>query len=199
MILTIDNLLIQYQDYADPYGKIARELKNKRLFTVNKGLYETKSDTPGHYLSAYIYGPSYLSFEYALAYHGLILEKVTVFASATFEKRKAKTYQNIFGVYTYRDIPKSAYPFGIIVKIENNYSFFIATKEKAICDQLYTYPPVHSIKALKYLLFDDLRIDYEAFIQLISYAFIDLCDKYQSTNIKLLKRYLLKEQKRSQL
>ena len=45
----------------------------------------------------------------------------------------------------------------------NNISYKIASKEKAICDLLYSKYPVRSISDLKTLLFEDLRIDEDEF------------------------------------
>lgn len=193
MIKTIDDLLVKYKNYADPLGKINREVKNKNLFPVLKGLYETDINTPGLFLSAYIYGPSYLSFEYALYYHGLIPEKAAVFTNATFNKQKSKQYKNSFGVFTYRDIPKSAYPFGIKVYISDGYSYTIASPEKALCDRLYIDKPQTSLKNLKVLIFENLRISEEAFLELDFAKLIFLCDKYRSSNMGLLKKMLMKE------
>lgn len=195
MVKTINDLLVKYKKYADPIGKINREIKNKNLFPIVKGLYETDINTPGLYLTAYIYGPSYVSFEYALYYHGLIPEKVTVFTSATFNKKRTKKYQNAFGVFAYRDVPKSAYPFGVKAYINNGYSYMIASPEKALCDQLYKAPPQTSMKNLSTLIFDSLRIDEEAFFELDLEELMFLCGKYQSTNIKLLKKIIVKEKK----
>lgn len=43
---------------------------------VVKGIYETNSDTAGYLLAGSIYGPSYLSFDFALSYYGMIPEAV---------------------------------------------------------------------------------------------------------------------------
>ncbi|MBN2258976.1 MAG: hypothetical protein JW702_00365 [Clostridiales bacterium] len=193
MIKSLLELQELYKDYSDVIGKINREVKKENLFTVIRGLYETDYRTPGHLLSAYIYGPSYLSFEYALSQHGLIPEKVSVYTNASFNKRKSKKYTNTFGIYTYRDIPKKAFPYGIKAHIVNGYSYFIATKEKALCDSLYIAPPQTSMKRLKILMFDDLRIDIDMFFELDVEELLFLCDKYKSKNIWLLKKIVLKE------
>lgn len=101
MVKTINELLILYENYKDPYGKISREIKNNNLIRLVKGLYETDKNIPGYYLSTYIYGPSYLSFEFALSYHNLIPERVYVYTSASFNKNKRKIYENYFGTFTY--------------------------------------------------------------------------------------------------
>ena len=193
MIKTIHDLLVTYENYADPIGKTNREIKNGNLFPIVKGLYETDINTPGLFLSAYIYGPSYLSFEYALYYHGLIPEKVTVFTNATFKKQRSNKYQNSFGVFTYRDIPQNAYPYGVKAYINNGYSYIIASPEKALCDRLYIAQPQTSMKDLKVLIFENLRISEETFLELNFEDLLFLCDKYRSTNMRLLKRIIIKE------
>ena len=65
-------LIEELKDYRNPAMKINGMLKTGELTRVVRGLYETDPHTPGYLLAAAIYGPSYLSFEYALAYHGLI-------------------------------------------------------------------------------------------------------------------------------
>lgn len=76
MVKIIDSLLEEYKNYNDPYGKIRRDVKNNLIFPIVRGLYETDDKTSGLLLSSVIYGPSYISFDYALSYHGLIPEKV---------------------------------------------------------------------------------------------------------------------------
>lgn len=70
----------------------------------------------------------------------------------------------------------------------NGYSYMIATKEKALCDLLYTKKPVKSKKELYSLLFDSLRIDSILFSELNFAAIIELCDLYHKTNLKYFKK-----------
>lgn len=193
MVKTINSLLEEYKDYIDSHGKIRREVENKKLFPIVRGLYETDSKTSGLLLASVIYGPSYVSFEYALAYHGLIPERVVLFTNATFNKRKSKQFETMFGNFSYRDIPKAAYPYGIETIIKDNYVVFMATPEKALLDKLYTISPVKSVKELVALLFEDLRIDEEGFLSLDKDLMLDLIPKYQSTNLNILKKYINKE------
>ncbi len=193
MIKTTDELVMLYKNYSDPIGKIHRETKNGNLTTIIKGIYETDDKALGHYLAGTIYGPSYLSFEYALAYHGLIPERVYTYTNATYNKNKAKKYKNAFGLYTYRDIPKKAYPYEIISFTENGYSYVIASKEKALCDRIYIATPQTSMKRLKTLIFEDLRIEEEDFYDLDFNKILFLSELYPSSNIKQLKKIIMKE------
>lgn len=193
MIVTTLDLKEKYRNYTDINGKIKRDIDKGILFPLVRGIYETNSNTDGFLLASYIYGPSYLSFEYALSYHNIIPERVVVYTNATFNKRKSKSYHNHFGLFTYRDVPKAAFPFSVKVYEEGGYAYFIASPEKAICDLLYIKNPVTSIKELKILLFDNLRINKDSFDQLKFEDILFLSDKYISNNIKYLKKYIESE------
>ncbi len=187
MILTFDSLKAKYSDYTDVKGKIRREVQSGRLTQVARGLYETDAHTDGKYLAGAIYGPSYLSFDYVLSMCSLIPEAVIgAFTSATFGKGKTKQYKNAFGLFAYRDIPAAAYPLGVEIRREGGYSYQIATPEKALCDKLYTISPVGSVRSLKELLFDDLRIEEDDFRQLNLSDIKLLAPLYRSTNHKYL-------------
>lgn len=176
--------------YSNKNTKLSREVKDKKLFKIVNGLYETDEHTPGYLLAGSIYGPSYISFEYALSYYGLIPERVTTITCATTEKKKKKQYNTQFGTFTYRDVPILAYPEEIILKEEENYTFQIASQEKALCDKLYTLKPLNNYSNLENMLFNDLRIDIEIFNKLNKEKIEKLSNLYNSTNIKLLAKYL---------
>ena len=190
MIITSSMLVEQLGKYSDPLGKIMRMTNSGSLFRLARGLYETDPKVPGYCLAGAIYGPSYLSFEYALAAYGLIPEAVYTFTSATFEKKKAKEYENHFGRFSYRDVPSGAYPFGIVIRKEKGYVYRIATPEKALCDKVYIMPPVTSQKELAALLFDSLRIDQTEFGKLSIDDILEIGPKYRCNNLKYLMKYL---------
>ena len=190
MIKTTAILLDELKDYVNPTAKIRRLVANGDLIHIVRGLYETNPNIPGYYLATIIYGPSYLSFEFALSYYSLIPETVYNFTSATFEKKKAKQYETPYGLFTYRDVPSEVYPYGIVLKTEEGYGFQIATPEKAICDQLYKISPLKNRKELKDLLFEDLRIDKEEFFNLNTKELVQIASLYRTKNHKLLQAYL---------
>ncbi len=105
MILTSNIIKNNLQEYSNKNTKICREVKNGNLIKIVNGLYETDSNINGYLLAGSIYGPSYLSFDFALSYYGLIPEKVTAFTSATCNKNKKKSYNNQFGTFLYRFVP----------------------------------------------------------------------------------------------
>lgn len=190
MILTTNVLLDKYKGFGDPYGKIRRLIKNKDLFLLSKGLYTDNSHISGLYAANAIYGPSYISFDTALSYWGMIPEAVYSVTSATTRKLKKKTYNNFIGQFTYRDVPLEAYPFGIKIIEENDYRFMIASKEKALCDKLYELPVVKTQKELDFVLFNDMRLDYDSFLNLSVKDITFLATKYHSSNVLLLAKLL---------
>lgn len=187
MVYSFDDLKIKFSNYAKIKDKISREVQAGRLIPVARGLYETDAETSGKYLAGLIYGPSYLSFDYALAVYSLIPEAVyNTYTSATFNKNKIKQYQNHFGTFTYRDIPAEVYPLGVLLHEENGYSYQIATPEKALCDKLYTLSPAKKMTELQALLFNDLRVDEQEFAKLDKASIAELAPLYRATNLKLL-------------
>lgn len=89
MIVTTQQLKEQYYDYSNPIAKISRNVKNGKLFPLVKGICETNPNASASYLAQFIYGPSYISFDYVLHYHGLI--PVTIYNTvtcATYNKKK---------------------------------------------------------------------------------------------------------------
>ena len=81
-------LMDELKAYANPKTKLSRLVKENVYFPIVRGLYETSPHTAGYLLAGSIYGPSYLSFEFALSFYGLIPERVTTFTSATCLKKK---------------------------------------------------------------------------------------------------------------
>ena len=195
MILTTSMLMDQLQEYGDPAGKILRMKREGELIQLTRGIYETDKNAPGYCLAGSIFGPSYLSFEYALSVYGLIPEAVYTFTSATFDKKKVREQENNFGRFTYRDVPTEAYPFGIVIKEENGYVYQMATPEKALCDKLYTMSPVTSQKEIEKMLFEDLRIDKTEFKKLHANEILQIGDRYHSNNLKYLMKYLRRNKK----
>ena len=195
MIKTTAMLCDELRGYANPLAKISRMMRSGELTPLIKGLYETDSSVPGHYLAGVIYGPSYLSFELALSWYGLIPEAVYAFTSATCGKGRRKQYETAFGTYTYRDVPIAAFPYGVTLHEENGYSFMLASPEKAICDLLYTRSPCGSRMELRQLLFDDLRMDESAFRGTNWDDLTELAGLYHTANHRLLLS-LIKEMKR---
>ena len=138
----LDYLLIMncLSSYKQPRDKLTKLLKTNQLIRIKKGIYvfgEEYRNRPYslEILANLIYGPSYISFEYALAYHNLIPEKVTRITSAC--SKRIKQFTTPVGNFIYYYVAPLKYPVGIkIESIDENSNFLIATKEKALTDYL---------------------------------------------------------------
>ena len=190
MLVTTRMLEDRLSTYENPRNKIGRMVSADELVPVRRGLYETDRTIPGYFLAPCIYGPSYLSFEYALGRHGLIPEAVHTYTSATCGKRKTRRYKNAFGHYNYQDVPLAVFPLFVDLKREGNYAYWLASPEKALCDELYKLPPTTSHRTLERLLLDDLRIDEEGLRALDSSVVSRLAERYHSRSVSHLASYL---------
>lgn len=150
--------------YKSPRSKITQLLKTGALIRVKKGLYVfcqplVKGQICKELLANLIFGPSYVSLEWALAFHGLIPERVEEVTSVNFKRKK--DYATPLGRYSYFKIPVARYPVGVdIIELNHYQKFLMASKEKAICDFLtIRRGKFVSQKHLMEILFEDMRID----------------------------------------
>lgn len=193
MVITTSILRKQYKDYSNPLDKIKREVDSGALIRLYKGLYETNRNVDPFFLAPLILSPSYLSFEWALSYYGLIPEKVVAITSASLKVRKNKTYINFFGRFEYSDVSPEVFSEGLDSLSDDEYTVRIATKEKAICDSLSKWRVVNSVKELKELLFEDKRIDEDEFKTCDFVLLLRLASLYKKTNLTLLSKFIKEE------
>lgn len=193
MIKTTAILISELKGYVNPKAKIGRMVSKGELFPIIRGFYEDDPNTPGFYLAGSIYGPSYISFEYALARYGLIPDRNWPISSAAYGKRKEKLHETMFGNFSYRDIPKKAFPEELILSNENGYCIIMASPEKAFCDQLYKSAPAANLKELRTLMFEEIGIGKRKINRLDPKVLYRLADLYGCRNLHLLKSFLRKK------
>lgn len=119
---------------VDQRGKISRLLETGELISLRRGLYASRRNLDPLCLAGSIYGPSYISFETALSWHGMIPERVTEILSATI--KRAASFENDFGHFRYLAIPKSVYPVGIHRITDSDLPFLMASPTKALVDRI---------------------------------------------------------------
>lgn len=191
MIYNLQTLKIKYKEYSNFNQKISLEVKKGNLIRIKRGLFTDNLEIDKKVIANLCYGPSYISFEYALSYYGLIPEYVSTITSACFNKKNNKTYNSFNCIFDYKSIPSKAFPFGItFLKNEEGIRYKIATKEKALCDTLYEKYPVRFIKDLKILLFEDLRISPDDFMSLDFESIKEFGPFYHSNTINTLIKYI---------
>jgi len=153
------------KSFSNVNEKISSMVKKNDIIRLKRGIYflNPKYNTiPVDKISVanILYTPSYVSFEYALSYHGLIPERVYGITSATL--RLKKIYDTPIGRFDYIKVPKKAFSIGIDWLYDDELGGrLIATKEKALCDKIKNEKKlgVLSQKKLWDYLIHDLRIE----------------------------------------
>ncbi len=196
MIYDLQSLKIRYKDYANINQKISLECKNGKLTRIKRGLYSDDLISGIEVIANLCYAPSYISFEYALSYYGLIPEYVSTLTSAIYGKKNNKVYKLDNAIFEYNSIPNKVFSKGILLKEnQKGLNYKIASKEKALCDMLYLKYPVRSIKDLKYLLFEDLRIDEDELFSLDKDFINEIAPLYHSNTLNTFLQFINKEGK----
>jgi hypothetical protein len=188
-------------DYSRPRDKIRNLIKKKEIIRVKKGLYvlgdgHRKRPYSRELLANLIYGPSYVSLEYALSYHGMIPERVESVTSVTCGKNRS--FQTPIGRFTYWFVPLVYYCIGFdLIETENDIRFLMATPEKALSDKLLHDRKTnirHQADMEAYLL-NDLRLE-EKDLQNLNVERIETCARHiHSRKLKTLLDYIRKRGK----
>lgn len=162
--VSMDVLQGLYADYESPNMHISLLEKKGVLIRLKRGLYVVSPEITGKELSDglianHLYGPSYVSFLWALRWYGLIPERVYTVTSVT--TRHTREFDNPLGRFTYRGVSKDYFPIGIKMQEEAGINYLLATPEKALCDMLMIekHVPDQSVASLVVFFEEDMRIE----------------------------------------
>jgi hypothetical protein len=151
-------------EYRKPRDRITKLLTAGMVIRIKKGLYcfgevFRKEPLSREHMANLIYGPSYVSLEYALSYHGLIPERVAVVTSVT--TCRSRDFNTSFGTFTYRMLKGPRYPVGAILETTGKTPFLVASPEKALVDKVWSDKRFSGRRMSEYdaYMIDDLRID----------------------------------------
>ena len=182
-------------EYAKPRDKITRLLADGGIVRVKKGLYcfgevFRRGPISREYLANLIYGPSYVSLDYALGYHGLIPERVETVTCVT--TRRSRGFTTPVGHFSYRTLSEGRYPMGVTLETAGQTQFLMASAEKALVDKVWTDARFRGQRVSEYeaYLLDDLRIDPGALLGLDSSRLTLIARAYDSRKIDKLLRGL---------
>lgn len=178
--------------YSSPRDKITDLLKRGIIIRVKKGLYVfgeryRRYSYSKELLANLVYGPSYISLDYALAFHGLIPERVEALTSVTVSR--SRRFRTPVGLFLYRQIPARAYETGLVRKeARDGQAFLIALPEKALADKIVSVrgARISSIMELGRFLEDDLRIDAGSLTALSAGKIDEFAARYRSRKLRFL-------------
>ncbi|MDD3477148.1 MAG: hypothetical protein PHI38_09795 [Sulfurimonas sp.] len=176
--------------------KISNLVKSGELVRLKKGFYTFSKaylTKPIDLISVAntLYTPSYVSFDYALSYYGMIPERVSEITSAT--SKNEKLFETPVGRFSYKKVPLKVYSLGIDWLYDDvEGGRFIATPEKALCDKIRydrgigTLTQGAMVEYLKY----DLRLEIAK--PLDAGLIEEIATAYRSRNLKTLSQVALK-------
>lgn len=182
--------------YRSVNDKIARLIAEGALVPLRKGVYVLGASLQQHPLclplvANVLYGPSCVSLEYAMAWHGLIPEGVFTVTSVT--SRRAKTYDTPTGRYTYQHLPSELLMVGARLQPlpEGHGHFLMAGPTKALCDKMLLTRRLRlsSRSAMEAFLEEDLRLDRTA----LNHPEMDVLAQYLEAGHKVALLRLLKD------
>jgi len=189
-------LLVALGDYARPRDKIS-DLRSKGIILrVKKGLYvfgDRARHTPysTEVLANLIYGPSYISLDYALQHYGLIPERVEGVTSVT--TGRSRKFSTPVGLFIYRMIPLRAFQVGMDrIEIGDGRAFLMATPEKALADKIYEDrgTGLRTQKELVDYLERNLRVDLDAVREMNPDEMDAIALHYRSQKLRAFARFV---------
>jgi hypothetical protein len=193
MIKTHHAVMEELKDYAAPKARLTRLLKSGELIQVRRGLFVDSPSVSRRVLASALYGPSYISFEYALSVAGLIPERVEIVTSACFHKNRNKVFRTPLGEFRYFYLPDAVYPYGIRLEEDEGMSYLIASGEKALCDAVYKVPSVTSVNGMGRLLLEDWRMERDDLLKLDQTFIRWIAPMYRRKSLAALAAWFRKE------
>ena len=184
-------LLAMYlKNMKKPLDKAASLVADGKIIRVKKGLYVfgenwRRSPLSLEVVANLLYGPSCVSFEYALTHYGMIAERSLVITSLTIGDTKA--FQTPLGLFEYRAISREKFKVGIEYRdLGQEGGFLIASREKALADLVYRTPGIRTLEQLRHYLFEEMRVDEGMFRELDMQKFRELAKVYKKNSVKMI-------------
>lgn len=127
--------------YKAPQARIRLMERREELLPLRRNLYiyNDGSEYSRQLIANHILSPSYVSFESALWYKGIIPERVHTVRSACLVR--SRSFTNATGQYDYIQVASEYYPIGVKVwRTAQGYGYMMACAEKALCDLILATP-----------------------------------------------------------
>lgn len=148
-------------------GLLKRAVARDEIWRVHRGLYclsdrYSRGRINPLELAQRIHGPSYISLESALSYHGWIPEAVHAITSVSLGR--SRTFESPVGLFSFTRVPQSRFLAGVRrIREEGEGAFFLATPLKALADHVYVHQRDWDSAAP---VVDSLRIDFQFLAEL---------------------------------
>lgn len=183
------NLKPLLSSYTNPDDFISRMVKAGELIRLKNGFFLiaekiVENTIPYEQIANLLYGPSYISFEWALSYYKMIPEGVYVVTSASVAK--SKSFNTQIGTFDYIYLSHCRYAIGIDQKENISGRFLIATPEKALADLIHLKSKKLEGRDLLVDLIEARRMDEDLLKNLNKNHLIEIAENYRSKAVKNL-------------
>lgn len=158
------NLVSKLARYRQPNDKIGEWVRKGYLIRLSRGIYAVHQEISGGRPSPFLiantlYGPSYVSLEYALSYFQALPEEVAQVTSVTINR--SRHIETAYCRFSYQYVPESWYAKGIrFEEVDEGKFAMIAEPEKALSDLVVCTPGLR-FRSLKQVeaWWEDMRLD----------------------------------------
>ncbi len=196
-IFDYSQLMLALSDYRKPRDTVSTLLRREHIIRVKKGLYVfgptwRRTQLSPETLANLVYGPSAISIDYALAWYGLIPERVNTITSVT--PGRSRAFLTPVGRFSYTQLSGNKFSVGLLRQSSPGGSFLMAEPLKALADKVCTDSRFKPTSAASYTdyLFSDLRIDEDTLVPLIKPDRIEIIGQaYTKRKVHWLMKYLL--------
>jgi len=173
---------------------IKRAIAQGDIVHIRRGLYclapeYRKKPSNIFSIAQQVYGPSYISLESALSYHGWIPE--AVFACTSVSLKNSKDFETPLGLFSYKRVPQKVLYAGVERRTDEHGNVFImAGPVKALADYVY----IHKLDWGGIVpVIQSLRVESEEF-ESISIASVEsIMENYQSRRVRRFLKGLQKD------
>ena len=167
------------------FGLVKRAIAGGEIIHIRRGLYclapkYRKNGMNLYVVAQHVYGPSYISLESALSWHGWIPEAVHAVTSASF--KKSVEFKTPIGVFSYERIPQEVFYTDVErLTDESRNVFLMASPLKALAD--YVYVRKKDWSGIGPVV-DSLRVEPEEFEQVTREILDALTSNYSNSRVK---------------
>jgi hypothetical protein len=194
-VFDYQTLLDCLRKYRKPRDGIQRLVAAGDIVRIRKGLYAfaapfRRQPMVREQLANLIYGPSYVSLDRALSFHGLIPERVEAVTSVT--TGRSRHFDTPFGTFSYQMLSLARYAAGTMWLPQEAPLFLMASPEKALADKVWMDKRFAGTRVGDFgpYLLDDLRMAPQGLRTLDAARLEAVGQAYDSPKIGNLLRFL---------
>ena len=166
------------------WALVKRAVSAGEVVRIRRGLYclaskYLRQKVDALILTQRIYGPSYISLETALSYHGWIPEAVYTVTSTSLNR--SREFDTPIGRFSFTSVPQRTFYVQVSRVQKQNGSFLLATALKALADYVFVHK--RDWDSARPVI-ESLRVDESSLASLSGPSFDELVGNYSSRRVQ---------------